>query len=121
MASVAVVPVGLTKFREGLCHIEPYTPAQAAALIDQVEAFAAAFLEKHGTSLAWCSDEFYLMAGRDLPEKGYYEDMNQLENGVGMLRLLQSQAELAADDAELAALAPPPFRRVGGPLFAENC
>ena len=107
--SVAVVPVGLTKYREGLCHIEPYTPAQAAALIDQVEAFAAAFLEKHGTSLAWCSDEFYLIAGRELPEKGYYEDMNQLENGVGMLRLLQSQAELAADDAELAALAPPPF------------
>ena len=107
--SVAVVPVGLTKYREGLCHIEPYTPAQAAALIDQVEAFAAAFLEKHGTSLAWCSDEFYLIAGRELPEKAYYEDMNQLENGVGMLRLLQSQAELAADDAELAALAPPPF------------
>ncbi len=111
-----MVPVGLTKFREGLCRIDPYTPAQAAALIDQVEAFAAAFRDKHDTSLAWCSDEFYLMAGRDLPEKGYYEDMNQLENGVGMLRLLQSQAELAADDAELAALA-----RVGGPLFAENC
>ena len=109
VASVAVVPVGLTKYREGLCHIEPYTPAQAAALIDQVEAFAAAFLEKHGTSLAWCSDEFYLIAGRELPEKAYYEDMNQLENGVGMLRLLQSQAEMAADDEELAALAPPPF------------
>ena len=74
-----------------------------------MEAFAAAFLEKHGTSLAWCSDEFYLIAGRELPEKAYYEDMNQLENGVGMLRLLQSQAQLAADDEELAALAPPPF------------
>ena len=96
--SVAVVPVGLTKYREGLCHIEPYTPAQAAALIDQVEAFAAAFLEKHGTSLAWCSDEFYLIAGRELPEKAYYEDMNQLENGVGMLRLLVSQAEMALED-----------------------
>ena len=66
--SVAVVPVGVTKFREGLCPIAPYTPAQAAALVDQVEAFAAAFLEKHGTSLAWCSDEFYLIAGRELRE-----------------------------------------------------
>ena len=109
VASVAVVPVGLTKYREGLCHIDPYTPAQAAALIGQVEAFAAAFLEQHGTSLAWCSDEFYLLAGRALPEKAYYEDMNQLENGVGMLRLLQSQAELALEGEALSDLTPPPF------------
>ena len=106
--SVAVVPVGVTKFREGLCPIAPYTPAQAAALVDQVEAFAAAFLEKHGTSLAWCSDEFYLIAGRELREKAYYEDMNQLENGVGMLRLLLSQAAMAAEDIGPDA-SPPPF------------
>ena len=92
VTSVAVVPVGVTKFREGLCRIEPYTKEQAAALIDQVEKFAAAFLEKQGTSLVWCSDEFYLIAGRELPEKAYYEDMDQLENGVGMLRLLLHQA-----------------------------
>ena len=97
VTSVAVVPVGVTRFREGLCEIQPYTREQAAALIDQVEAFAAAFLEQHGTSLAWCSDEFYLLAGRALPEKGYYEDMVQLENGVGMLRLLTSQAELGLE------------------------
>ena len=106
--SVAVVPVGVTKFREGLCPIAPYTPAQAAALVDQVEAFAAAFLEKHGTSLAWCSDEVYLIAGRELREKAYYEDMNQLENGVGMLRLLLSQAAMAAEDIGPDA-SPPPF------------
>ena len=97
VTSVAVVPVGVTRFREGLCEIQPYTREQAAALIDQVEAFAAAFLEQHGTSLAWCSDEFYLLAGRALPEKSYYEDMAQLENGVGMLRLLTSQAELGLE------------------------
>lgn len=108
VTSVAVVPVGVTKFREGLCHIDPYTPEQAAALIDQVEAFGAAFLKEHGTSLAWCSDEFYLIAGRDLPEKAYYEDMDQLENGVGMLQLLLHQAELAADE-DLSDLAPSPF------------
>lgn len=88
VGSVAVVPVGVTRFREGLYRIDPYTPAQAAAVLDQVEAFAASFLKKHSTHLAWCSDEFYLLAGRPLPEKGYYEDMAQLENGVGMLRLL---------------------------------
>ncbi len=89
--SVAVVPVGLTKYREGLCHIEPYTPAQAAALIDQVEAFAAAQKAEHGTSLVWCSDEFYLLAGRPLPAEDYYEEFTQLDNGVGMLRLLRQE------------------------------
>ena len=106
VTSVAVVPVGVTKYREGLCRIEPYTREQAAALLDQVEQFAAAFLEKQGTSLAWCSDEFYLIAGRPLPEKAYYEDMDQLENGVGMLRLLLHQAELALEDEGQTEVAP---------------
>ena len=108
VTSVAVVPVGVTRFREGLHPIAPYTKEQAAALIDQVEAFAAGFMAERGTALAWCSDEFYLIAGRALPEKGYYEDMAQLENGVGMLRLLQSQAELALEDQDPQA-APPAF------------
>ncbi len=107
VASVAVVPVGLTKFREGLCEIRPYTREQAAALLDQVEAFAAAFLAEYGTSLVWCSDEFYLTAGRALPDKDYYEDMEQLENGVGMLRLLLHQAELALEEEDKTEA--PPF------------
>ena len=107
--SVAVVPVGLTRYREGLPEIAPYTSETAAALIGQVEAFAAGFLARRGTRLAWCSDEFYLLAGRELPEKRFYEDMNQLENGVGMLRLLQSQAALALEEDDLEALSPPPF------------
>lgn len=100
VTSVAVVPVGVTKFREGLCRIEPYTKEQAAALIDQVETFAHTFLQEHGTSLVWCSDEFYLMAGRKLPEKAYYEDLDQLENGVGMLRLLLHQAAMGLEEEE---------------------
>ncbi len=106
--SVAVVPVGVTRFREGLCPIAPYTRDQAAALLDQVEAFAAASLAERGTRLAWCSDEFYLLAGRALPERAYYEELAQLENGVGMLRLLTSQAGLALEDLEPGA-APAPF------------
>ena len=114
VASVAVVPVGVTKYREGLCRIDPYTRDQAGAVIDQVETFAAGFRAAHGTSLAWCSDEFYLLAGRDLPEKDYYEDMDQLENGVGMLRLLLSQARLALEGEDLSALTPPPFTAATG-------
>ena len=112
--SVAVVPVGVTKYREGLCRIDPYTRDQAGAVIDQVETFAAGFRAAHGTSLAWCSDEFYLLAGRDLPEKDYYEDMDQLENGVGMLQLLLSQARLALEGEDLSALTPPPFTAATG-------
>ena len=106
VTSVAVVPVGVTKFREGLCSIEPYTKEQAAALIDQVESFASHFMEKKGTNLVWCSDEFYLIAGRTLPEKAYYEDMDQLENGVGMLRLLLHQADMALEEEEPEQTAP---------------
>lgn len=106
VASVAIVPVGVTKFREGLCPIVPYTKEQAAAVIAQVEAFSKEFMKEHGTRLAWCSDEFYLLAGQPLPEKPFYEDMAQLENGVGMLRLLLSQAEMALDEPELGELVP---------------
>ena len=106
VTSVAVVPVGVTRFREGLCSIEPYTKEQAAALIDQVESFASHFMENKGTNLVWCSDEFYLIAGRMLPEKAYYEDMDQLENGVGMLRLLLHQADMALEEEEPEQTAP---------------
>lgn len=93
--SVAVVPVGLTKFREGLCQLEPYTPEGAAAVIDQVEAFAARSLAERGTRMVWCSDEFYLKAGRPLPDEESFERFVQLENGVGMLRLLESEFHAA--------------------------
>ena len=116
--SAAVVPVGLTRYRAGLPEIAPYTAETAAALIDQVETFAAAFLAARGTRLAWCSDEFYLLARRPLPDKAYYEDMNQLENGVGMLRLLRSQAELALAGEDLSALTPPPFAIATGAAAA---
>ena len=87
--SVSVVPVGVTKFREGLYPLRPYTREEADALIRQVEDFAEAHRARTGTRLVWCSDEFYLIAGRPIPEDEFYEDYCQLENGVGMLRLLQ--------------------------------
>ena len=95
--SISVVPVGVTKFREGLYPLRPYTGEEAAALIDQVEAFAQKHLEEHGTRLVWCSDEFYLLAGRDMPEEAYFEDFTQLDNGVGMLRLLSEEFRRGLD------------------------
>lgn len=89
--SISVVPVGVTKFREGLYPLKPYTGEQAAALVDQVEGFAARHLEEKGTRLVWCSDEFYLLAGRELPPEDYFEEFTQLDNGVGMLTLLAQE------------------------------
>ncbi len=95
VGSVSIVPVGLTKFRAGLTPLEGYTKEKAAALLDQVEGFAARCKEKLGTSLIWCSDEFYLKAERPLPDEDYYESFTQLENGVGMLRLLEAEFHAA--------------------------
>lgn len=89
VSSCAIVPVGLTKYREGLYPLRSYTQEEAAAVIDMVEAFGEQCLEEIGRRMFWCSDEFYLLAKRDLPSDLFYDDYCQLENGVGMLRLLE--------------------------------
>ncbi|MCI8303676.1 MAG: DUF512 domain-containing protein [Lawsonibacter sp.] len=86
--SISVVPVGVTKYREGLYPLKTYTRDTASALVGQVEAFAAKHLEEKGTRLVWCSDEFYLLAERGIPPEDYFEEFTQLDNGVGMLTLL---------------------------------
>lgn len=75
----------------GLYPLRPYTREEAAALVDQVEAFAQKHLEEKSTRLVWCSDELYLLAQRALPPEDYFEQFTQLDNGVGMLRLLTEE------------------------------
>ena len=101
--SVSIVPVGLTKHREGLTELTPFDAAGAAGTIDMVEAFAAECLDKHGSRIFWCSDELYLKAGREVPEDGYYEEYSQLENGVGLIRLLETEFFDALDAADAGA------------------
>ena len=89
--SVSIVPVGLTEHRERLYKLEPFTPDAAAAVIDAAERAGESCLEKLGSRVFFCSDEFYLAARRALPDYDFYEDFPQLENGVGMLRLLERE------------------------------
>ena len=89
--SVSVVPVGLTRWREGLPELTAFTPEHAEETIDQVTAFGDRCVERHGTRIFWCGDELYLKAGRDLPPDEFYEEYTQLENGIGMLRLLETE------------------------------
>ena len=89
--SVSIVPVGLTRHRGGLYPLEPYQADTAAAVVDMVEAYGADCKERFGTTVFWCSDEFYLKAEREIPEPECYEDFQQFENGVGMLSLFKSE------------------------------
>jgi putative radical SAM enzyme (TIGR03279 family) len=100
ITSMAVVPVGVTKFREGLYPLETFTPEGAGETIDIIESFQKEFLEKFGTRTVFPSDEFYLIAGRPIPPAEVYEDYPQYENGVGMLRSLMDEFYQALDMAE---------------------
>lgn len=89
--SVSIVPVGLTKFREGLYELKSFTPEHAGETIDLVTEFGDKCIEKFGTRLFFCSDEMYICANRELPDDEFYEEHTQLENGVGMIRLLEAE------------------------------
>ncbi len=89
--SVSVVPVGLTRWREGLQELQPFTPEHAAETIDLVTAFGDSCLKDCGSRIFFCGDELYLKAGRELPPDEFYEEYTQLENGIGMLRLLETE------------------------------
>jgi len=91
--SAAVVPVGLTRFRPPDDELIPVDAAKAAEVIDQVEALQAQFRQELGSTFAWLADEWYLLAGRELPPAEHYEDYPQLGNGVGSLRLFLSEFE----------------------------
>ena len=106
-ASCSVVPVGLTRFREGLPKLRPVDRETAGQVIDQVNAFGEKCLERCGTRMFFCSDELYIRAGRPLPEEAYYEDYVQIENGVGMLRSLITEFEAALRLEDGAAEAAP--------------
>ena len=98
--SCSIVPVGLTKFRKGLARLEPVTKEKAGEIIDLVDEYGAKCLEKYGTRMFFCADEFYIKAERPLPGEEYYEEYQQLDNGVGMLRSTMNEFLSGLEDAE---------------------
>lgn len=102
LRSVAIVPLGMTEHREGLEPLSPVTEQIAVRTLDDVAAFRAE-LEREGNTLeVWCSDEFYIRAGREIPPPVYYGDFAQIEDGVGILSRfeLDLEEELEAFRAE---------------------
>ncbi len=97
LRSVALVPLGLTRHREGLTPLKPVTPEYARDLVATAEQYARTYKQKLGIYFVYPSDEFYIMAGADIPDRSRYDTFDQLENGVGMVRAFLD---------EFAALAP---------------
>lgn len=98
--SIAVVPFGMTKFRQHLCPIPGFTQETARAAVEQIEAVQRWSLSANGRRIVYASDELYLLAGLPLPEDDAYEGYPQYENGVGMLRYLMNEFYDALEDAE---------------------
>lgn len=97
-ASIAIVPVGVTKYREGLYPLCTFDAEQSGYVIDSIEPLQASYLERFGTRLVFLSDEWYLTANRPLPQPDAYEDYEQIENGVGLLRMFEEDFRFALTD-----------------------
>ncbi|MBE6017729.1 MAG: DUF512 domain-containing protein [Lachnospiraceae bacterium] len=104
MQSVSVVPVGLTKYREGLYPLEPIGKEDALETIRIIEKIQKEVFAEHGIHFCHASDEFYITAGLDLPEEERYDGYLQIENGVGMIRSLTEEFRLALDAAAAEGL-----------------
>ena len=100
LQSVSVVPVGLTKYRDGLYPLEAFTKEDANQVLDTIERWQKKIYEEHGLHFIHAGDEWYILAERELPEEERYDGYMQLENGVGMLRLLMNEFEEAYADLE---------------------
>lgn len=98
LQSVAIVPAGLTQFRDKLYTLEAFSPEECAAVIKQINAYGDWCKREFGTRLFFPSDEFYIKAGLPLPSDEYYEDYSQIENGVGMLTDMRSSVEYELED-----------------------
>lgn len=95
LKSVSIVPVGLSKYRDGLYPLEPFNKEDAEKVLDIVHQWQEKLYPKYGLHFIHCSDEWYILAERELPKEDQYDGYLQLENGVGMLRLLEEEVKEA--------------------------
>ncbi len=91
MRSLSVVPVGMTKYREGLVPLEKFTKEDANHVLDCIHRWQEKLLKQYGSRFVFASDEWYLTAGRSIPSEDSYEGYGQIENGVGMVRSLMTE------------------------------
>lgn len=97
---VAAVPVGLTRYREGLEELQSFDEKTAAAAIQTIEDYGTMSVCRYGERRFFAADEFYILAGKELPDASYYGDFLQLENGVGLVPLLLDESDQAIKECE---------------------
>ncbi len=100
LQSVSVVPVGLTRYREGLYPLEPFQKEDARKVLETIHGWQERIYEEYGTHFIHAGDEWYILAGEELPGEERYDGYLQLENGVGMLRLLEDEFQEAYEGAK---------------------
>lgn len=93
LQSVSVVPVGLTNYREGLYPLEPFTEEDAREVLTLIHRWQEKLYREQGTHFIHAGDEWYLLAGWEIPKEDTYDGYLQLENGVGMVRLLDEEVK----------------------------
>ncbi|MEE1219209.1 MAG: DUF512 domain-containing protein [Ruminococcus sp.] len=98
---VAVVPVGLTKYRDGLYPLVEYTKETAQQTLDFIEKYGDECKKKYGRRTFYASDEFYIIAEKPIPEPDFYEDFSALEDGIGMIAFLKDDVSFALEEYEL--------------------
>lgn len=106
--SAALVPVGLTKYRQGLADVKPFDRESAGEVMKIARAFQEKMLTEKGTRFVFPSDEMMLIAGEEIPGEAWYEGYPQIENGVGLLRKFEEALKLEAEENPL----PPAPRKV---------
>ena len=104
MECVAAVPVGLTKFRDGLADIKPFNKQSAEDVLNIIDEYSQKSIEKYGERRFYASDEFYLLSERTMPEAEFYGDFLLLENGVGLWALLKSEVQTALQEVDCKLL-----------------
>ena len=100
LQSVSVVPVGLSKYRDGLFPLEPFTREDAREVLSTIHYYQNESYQKYGNHFIHASDEWYILAGEELPQEENYDGYLQLENGVGMMRLLLNEFEEAVKELQ---------------------
>lgn len=111
--TLAVVPVGLTRHRDGLSPLRTYTREEAGSLIDEIETLQRTLMDRIGTRFVFLADEWYTLCGRTLPAYDDYEGFPQIENGVGLLRLFEGEMQFALEE-RTPLVQPKRFLAAGG-------
>lgn len=122
MKSLSVVPVGITKYREGLTPLEKFDREDARKVLELLHGLQEEMLERLGSRFVFASDEWYITAGYAIPDEEYYEGYGQIENGVGMVRSLIDEVQEAiaeSDGSDLSKEISMATGKLAGPILAQ--